>query len=596
MYDTQGLLSQADRARFQEALGYITRQDSHKSDSMKAFERRQEILNVLRKRHTLKVTELAESFGVSQGTIRSDLDYLSQTEQVTRIRGGATLLDGHHISDPEFAARVRVNSSAKQCIARWAADIVKDGDAIFLDASTTAFHMVPFLQDHQKLTVITYGIETALALAKNPSFTVILMGGIVRPGSVAITGQLSEQALEGLHIRTAFVSAAGLSVEAGLTDPDIQVAQLKSKVVQSAGHVIALVDSNKFGNVELSSFATLGRTSQVLTDDNLDAKYIDQLQKTGTVLTVCGQSATSAYAPVDEEVVHYKIGFANLGENRPFALEVRRGLEEAAQQVGHIDLVLADNKHDNRVALEVADYLIRSGVDIAIEYHYDEKTGSLISDKFKQACIPVIAVDTSMIGATFFGVDNYRAGRDGGIVLGNWIKQNWDGKIDRLIALEYTMGGPLPAARITGQIDGLQEVIGEIPPSRIISVDDKDIPTDTEAHVARILESLPDEHRLAIVSLSDMYTAEIISVARKADREQDVVCVALGAGTRLTRSEVRHPGSSVVAAVAFRPEKYGEQLIELAQRLIRREPVPPAVYIDHVVLDASNINSFYPEY
>jgi DeoR/GlpR family transcriptional regulator of sugar metabolism len=59
---------------------------------MKAFERRQEILNVLRKRHTLKVTELAESFGVSQGTIRSDLDYLSQTEQVTRIRGGATLL------------------------------------------------------------------------------------------------------------------------------------------------------------------------------------------------------------------------------------------------------------------------------------------------------------------------------------------------------------------------------------------------------------------------------------------------------------------------------------------------------------------------
>jgi len=85
-------------------------------------------------------------------------------------------------------------------------------------------------------------------------------------------------------------------------------------------------------------------------------------------------------------------------------------------------------------------------------------------------------------------------------------------------------------------------------------------------------------------------------VARKLDREQDIVCVAQGAGTRLTRSEIRRPGSSVVGAVAFRPEKYGEQLLELAQRILRKEPVPPAVYIDHVVLDASNINTFYPEY
>jgi ribose transport system substrate-binding protein len=563
---------------------------------MRAFERRQEILNALRERHTLKVTELAELFDVSQGTIRSDLDYLSQTNQVTRIRGGATLLNSHQITNPEFAARARLNLGAKQCIARWAADIVEDGDAIFLDASTTAYHMVPFLQDHRKLTIITYGIETALALAKNLSFTVILLGGVVQPGSVTVTGQITEKALEGLHIRTAFVSCAGFSVKTGLTDADIQVAELKSKVIQSAEQVIALIDSGKFGNVELSSFATVDQISQLLTDADLDARYVDQLRQTKTVLTVCGESTTSSYTHLDDQVVHYKIGFANLGENRPFAVEVRRGLEQAVQNVGHIDLVLADNKHDNQVALQVADYLVKAGVDIAIEYHYDEKTVSLIADKFRQAGIPVIAVDTSMIGATFFGVDNYRAGHDGGVVLGKWIKRNWDGQIDRMVVLEHTMGGPLPAARITGQIDGLQEVIGEIPSSRIISVDDKDTSVDTEAQVTRILAGLPDEHRLAFISLDDTHTAEIISVARKVGREQDIVCVGQGAGTRLTRSEVRRPGSSVVAAVAFRPEKYGEQLIELTQRILRGEPVPPAVYIDHVILDARNINIFYPEY
>lgn len=563
---------------------------------MRTFERRQEILNVLRERNTVKVTELAELFGVSQGTIRNDLDYLSETKQVTRTRGGAIPLDDYQISNPEFAARARVNLSAKQCIARWAADIVKDGDAVFLDASTTAFHMVSFLQDHQKLTVITYGIDTALALAKNPSFTVILMGGIVRPGTDTVAGQLSERALEGLHIRTAFVSCAGFSVGAGLTDADFQVAQLKAKVIQSAEHVIALVDSSKFGNVELSSFATVDQISQILTDDSLAAEHVDQLRPTKTVLTVCGHGTTSSYTPVDKEAVHYRIGFANLGENRPYAAVVRRGLEEAAQDVGHIDLVLADNKHDNKVALEVADYLVNAGVDIAMEYHFDEKTGSLITDKFGQARIPVIAVDTSIIGATFFGVDNYRAGHDGGIVLGNWVKQNWEGQIDRLIVLEHNIGGPLPAARITGQIDGLQAVIGEIAPSLIISLEDKDTLADTEAQVTRVLEDFPDEHRLAIVGLSDTQTAGIVSAARGIGREPDVVCVGQGAGTRLTRSEVRRPGSSVVAAVAFRPERYGEQLIDLAQRILRGEPVPPAVYIKHVVLEAHNIESFYPEH
>lgn len=315
-----------------------------------------------------------------------------------------------------------------------------------------------------------------------------------------------------------------------------------------------------------------------------------------TVLTICGQSTTSSYTPVNEKTVHYKIGFANLGENRPFAVDVRRGLEQAVQSVGHIDLIIADNKYDNQVALEVADYLIKAGVDIAIEYHFDEKTGNLIANKFKQAGIPVIAVDISMVGATFFGVDNYRAGCDGGIALGIWIKQNWEGQIDRLIVLEHTAAGPLPATRITGQIDGLQEVLGEISPARIIHVDDRDASADTEAQVMRVLESLPDEHRLAIVSLSDSTAADIISAARKTSREQDMVCVAQGAGTREIRSEIRRPGSRVVGAIAFQPEKYGEQLIDLAQRILQREPVPPAVYIDHVVLDASNINDFYPEY
>lgn len=561
---------------------------------MKTFERRQDILALLRERQAVKVTDLAEIFNVSHGTIRSDLNYLSETGQVTRIRGGATAHDQHQIHDPAFAARARMNISAKQNIARWAADMVKDGEAIYLDSGTTTFHMIPFLQDVGNGTVITDSLEATLALAKHPNLTVILIGGVVRPGTVSVTGQLSEKALDDLHIRTAFLSCAGFSVKAGMTEADIQTAQLKRKVVRSAENVIALIESSKFGNVQLSSFAGIEQISQILTDHNLNTRYINELRQTRVVLTVCGESTTSSYTPVNQEKAHYKLGFANLGEERPFAVDVRRGLERAAQEAGHIDLVVVDNHYDTRVALEVADQLIQAGVDLAIEYQYDEKTGSLIIDKFNQAGIPVIAVDIPMVGATFFGVDNYRSGRKGGIALGRWIQQHWDGQVDRVLVLEHSIAGPLPAARINGQLDGLQEVLGSLPAEVIRTLGEVDAFDDTEAYVTQALESLPDVHRLAIVSFSDSTAAGAVSAARRLNREEDVVCVCQGAGTRRIRSEIRRPNSRVIAGVAFRPEKYGEQLIVLARQILTGERTPPAVYVDLVLIDANNIDQFYP--
>ena len=379
-----------------------------------------------------------------------------------------------------------------------------------------------------------------------------------------------------------------------MTEADIQTAQLKRKVVRSAENVIALIESSKFGNVQLSSFAGIEQISQILTDHNLNTRYINELRQTRVVLTVCGESTTSSYTPVNQEKAHYKLGFANLGEERPFAVDVRRGLERAAQEAGHIDLVVVDNHYDTRVALEVADQLIQAGVDLAIEYQYDEKTGSLIIDKFNQAGIPVIAVDIPMVGATFFGVDNYRSGRKGGIALGRWIQQHWDGQVDRVLVLEHSIAGPLPAARINGQLDGLQEVLGSLPAEVIRTLGEVDAFDDTEAYVTQALESLPDVHRLAIVSFSDSTAAGAVSAARRLNREEDVVCVCQGAGTRHIRSEIRRPNSRVIAGVAFRPEKYGEQLIVLARQILTGERTPPAVYVDLVLIDANNIDQFYP--
>lgn len=561
---------------------------------MTTFERRKRILSLLREQSGAKVTELAKLLKVSDGTIRNDLNALEKDGHLTRVRGGAVLTNDYPISNPAFEARSRVNAAAKQRIARWAADMVEDGDSILLDASTTVFHMTPFLQNLRNLTVITNGIETGLTLAKNSSHTVILVGGVLRSNGASVIGHLGEKILDDLHIKTAFVSCSGFSVEAGLTEVDIQEAQLKSKMTRSAGRVVALVDSNKFGKVHLTPFASVEQVSHILTDSSIGSRYIEQLRQTCAILTVCGENTVSSFVPCDEETTHYTIGFANLSEQIPFAVDVRRGLEQAVQKVSNVDLIVADNQLNGEVALDVADRLIAKGVDLAVEFQIDEKMGSVIMDKFRQASIPVITVDIPMVGATFFGADNYRSGHMAGVALGNWIKANWNGTFDRLIVLEEPRAGALPAARILGQVDGLQEIVGEIPQSKLIYLDSGNTTEISEAQMAAALSSLPEACRVAVVSFNDDAAIGALAAACEVGRQADVIIVGQGAD-RIAREEIRRPNARIIGSTAFWPEKYGEKLIDVALKILRGEQLPPAVYIDHTFINAENIDTFYPE-
>jgi ribose transport system substrate-binding protein len=563
--------------------------------TLTAFERRQRVLDLLRQQHSVRVTELAERFDVSKVTIRSDLDALESKGHVNRVRGGAVLAEEYSAYSAAFAARAQVNAPAKQRIGRWAADLVEDGDAVLLDGSTSIFHMLPFLQKKRNLTVITNNIEAGTVLAENAEHRVILVGGVLSRTGALVTGPLAERNLESLHVRLAFVSCSGLSREGGLTQTDIDDARLKSKVLDAADQVVALVDSTKFGRRELTAFAEVAQIDHIFTDSDLDPRHIDALRGLPTVLTVCGENSVTSFTLSDGTEGHYRIGFANISEDQsPFAVEVRHGLERAAQEAGLVDLVVVDNQLDGRVALDMADHLISDGVDLVIEYQIDEQMGASIASKFHEADIPVIAVDIPMVGATFFGVDNYRAGRMAGLALGRWLNTYWDGEFDRVIVLQEPRAGSLPAARIQGQLDGLSEVVGEIPPGKLIHLDTGNTHEASQRQVARVLTELPDAHRLAVVSFNDSTTMGALDAAREAGREADVVIVGQGADRRV-RQEIRRPGSRVAGATAYWPERYGERLLNIALRILHDESVPPAVYIDHVLLNAENIDRYYPE-
>jgi len=549
------------------------------------FERRQRLLALLQEQPGVRVSEIAAGLRVSQGTIRNDLDALAIEGRLVRVRGGARLVEQSLPHSPSFAARSNINANAKQIIARWASELVEDGDSILLDASSTVYCMARYLHNRRRLRVFTNGIEVARALAQNPSNEVVLLGGVLNTDGSSVTELISERLLQDLHIKTAFVSCSGFTPETGLTEVHLSEAQLKARAIHSVEKVIALIDSSKFGKIDLTPFAAIDQIAHLFTDHDLSSEWAARLKKTSLTFTICNEDTISTFTPTTLETRHYRIGFANLSEQLPFAADVRRGLERAAEEAGNIDLLLADNRLDAVAALDIADRFIEQSLDLIIEYQIDAQANSRIMDRFRRAGIPVIAVDIPIVGAIFFGVDNYQAGRMAGEALGKWISINWNGAIDRLIILEEPRAGELPAARLHGQIDGLKAVVGEIPVEKRLVLNSGNTTEISEIQMTDALKRLPDEHRLAVISFNDDAAMGALSAARKLDRETDVIIVGQGAD-RCVREELLQPGSRIIGSTAYFPEQYGERLIALALKILRGEPVPPAVYMDHIFVHA----------
>jgi DeoR/GlpR family transcriptional regulator of sugar metabolism len=253
------------------------------------YERRQLLLDILRRQPGLGVPELATELDVSEGTVRNDLNALELQGLLTRVHGGAILHQQVEFKNSSFARRLQQNAAAKTAIAREAATLVENDASILIDASSTAYFFARALCNHQRLRVITNGFEAARELAKNTTNTVILIGGIVDDEASSVTGLLSEHIIEELHIQKAFLSCSGFTLERGMTEVHLAEAQLKRKAIDSAEELYALVDSSKFGVIDLTSFARPERITRLFTDQNLPSTWSQQLTMAGVNFTICAE-------------------------------------------------------------------------------------------------------------------------------------------------------------------------------------------------------------------------------------------------------------------------------------------------------------------
>ncbi|MCG8450040.1 MAG: DeoR/GlpR family DNA-binding transcription regulator [Pirellulales bacterium] len=257
-----------------------------------ARQRRVEILSELEDRGSVRVTNLAQRFGVAEETIRRDLDKLSQEGRVARTHGGALSIRNQRFDLP---AAVRRNTLAaeKRRIAYQALSHIEENDVLALDASTTVLELVCILPDIP-LTVITHGIDAARLLADRPQIQVICTGGELDAKSTCLLGPIAEESLRRFAINKAFFSCKGVDLERGCSEASIAHASIKRLLMQLTGQSFLLVDHSKFGVRSMAYSGSVYDVDNLITDDATDQSFIDTLRKGGVATEV----ASSGVLPI----------------------------------------------------------------------------------------------------------------------------------------------------------------------------------------------------------------------------------------------------------------------------------------------------------
>jgi DeoR/GlpR family transcriptional regulator of sugar metabolism len=243
-------------------------------------ERMEAVLRMLETRDYVQVAELSEAFVVSEVTVRSDLTELARQGLVARIRGGVRALQRGH-SEVGFDLRLRLEVDRKRAIARAAAAMVNEGEAVALDASTTAYYLALELRSKRELVVVTNGLLVATALADAPGITVLVTGGMLRLSAMSVVGDFGADVLRTTRINKGFLGARGLSLSRGLMDLNPDEVRIKQEMADACEQVYGIFDGTKWHRSALLAFVSVEELAGIITDSSAPSVEVEAWRAAG---------------------------------------------------------------------------------------------------------------------------------------------------------------------------------------------------------------------------------------------------------------------------------------------------------------------------
>lgn len=247
-------------------------------------ERRQAILKQVDQEGRVTVVDLSQQLGVSEVTIRADLQALAKRQLVIRTHGGAIPANGMY--DLALALRRQKQVQEKSRIGAAGAALVADGDAIFLDSSSTALAIVQHLKAHRHLTIMTNSLAIAQELHDTPGIRVVMPGGTLQRETASLIGVDGLDVLRQFNIQKGFFGAHGINLPEGLTDVSADQAEVKRPLVTMCRQTIAVLDATKWGRVGLASFAQPEQIHTIITDGLAPLTLVEAVRAAGIEVIV----------------------------------------------------------------------------------------------------------------------------------------------------------------------------------------------------------------------------------------------------------------------------------------------------------------------
>lgn len=224
------------------------------------------------------IAELSARLGVSEATVRRDLQSLEERRLVRRVHGGAEPVRRGGAGELLFNEKTSLHAAEKELIAERALDFIQDNDAIFLDGGSTVLALARKLKQRKNLTVVTNSLMAASELMET-HHRLILLGGEFRARSRTLVGPLTSRVLESLAIHTAFLGTMGFTIENGISTSDPNEAYTKELVMKRAEQVILLADSSKLGTPSLATSGSIEDIDALVTDNDVSDEFIAKLAK-----------------------------------------------------------------------------------------------------------------------------------------------------------------------------------------------------------------------------------------------------------------------------------------------------------------------------
>lgn len=240
---------------------------------MLADQRQELIAEEIRRRGAIRVSELTELLGVSDMTVRRDLDVLVEYGLIQKVHGGATARRRPSTDEPGFEPKSHRQFAEKEAIAQAARSLIEPGQAIALSAGTTTWRLAHHVADVGNFTVVTNSMQIASVLHRDRrhDLTVVLIGGVRTP-SDALVGPVAVTALRSLHVDMLFMGVHGMAEAAGFTTPNLLEAETNRALIASAERLTVVADHMKWGVRGLSRIARLDEAHALVTDGGLGAE------------------------------------------------------------------------------------------------------------------------------------------------------------------------------------------------------------------------------------------------------------------------------------------------------------------------------------